>query len=93
MRSQSFDHDLSPGQRLLHDARILEARLKKQAEDELKKRAEDERKRAKAEARYGSLLTKHRDLVDKFLAIAERKVSVLDDYGDPSQSERSFIMH
>jgi hypothetical protein len=85
MRSQSFDHDLSPGQRLLHDARILEARLKKQAEDE--------RKRAKAEARYGSLLTKHRDLVDKFLAIAERKVSVLDDYGDPSQSERSFIMH
>src|SRR5258707_3988974 len=28
------------------------------------------------------LLTKHLDLVDRFLEIAERKVSVLDEYGD-----------
>jgi hypothetical protein len=28
------------------------------------------------------LLAKHHDLVDKFLEIAERRVSVLDDYGD-----------
>src|SRR5713226_1551912 len=28
------------------------------------------------------LLVKHRDLVDKFLEIAERRVSVLDEYGD-----------
>jgi hypothetical protein len=29
-----------------------------------------------------ALLAKHRGLVDKFLEIAERKVSVVDDYGD-----------
>jgi hypothetical protein len=29
-----------------------------------------------------ALIAKHRGLIDKFLEIAERKVSVLDDYGD-----------
>jgi hypothetical protein len=29
-----------------------------------------------------ALISKHRGLIDKFLTIAERKVSVLDDYGD-----------
>jgi restriction system protein len=34
------------------------------------------------EAQYGVLLTKHQDLVQKFLDITERKVSIVDDYGD-----------
>jgi len=75
-------HDVSPGQRCLDDARILEAKIKGQVEEEKKKRAEDERKRAEIEAPHRRLLTKHRDLVGKFLEIAERKVGVLDDYGD-----------
>jgi len=29
-----------------------------------------------------ALLTKHRGLIDKFLEIAERKVNIVDDYGD-----------
>jgi hypothetical protein len=45
-------------------------------------RAIEERERVEREAEYESLLTKCRDLVGKFLEIAERKVSVLDDYGD-----------
>jgi vacuolar-type H+-ATPase subunit E/Vma4 len=61
---------------------------KKLAEEQRKKGPEDERKRADEERKRAGLptlkvfLTKHRDLVDKFLDIAERKVSVLDDYGD-----------
>jgi HJR/Mrr/RecB family endonuclease len=31
---------------------------------------------------YDLLLLKHTDLIERFLEIAERKVSVLDDYGD-----------
>jgi hypothetical protein len=69
-------------QRLLDDARILEAKFKKQAEEERKNRAEDEWKRAEIETPHLRLLTKHRDLVGKFFEIAERKVGVLDDYGD-----------
>jgi hypothetical protein len=57
---------LTPGERLLRDAKTLEDRLNKQAEDE----------------RKGGLLAKHHDIVYKFLDIAERKVSVLDEYGD-----------
>ena len=34
---------------------------------------------------FKNILVKHRDLVDKFLEIAERKVSVLDDYGDENR--------
>jgi HJR/Mrr/RecB family endonuclease len=37
---------------------------------------------ANANSEYDLILVKHNDLVDKFLEIAERKVSVLDDYGD-----------
>src|ERR1700719_2724644 len=40
----------------------------------------DDRKSQGSE--YDLILVKHSDLVDKFLEIAERKVSVLDDYGD-----------
>jgi restriction endonuclease Mrr len=35
-----------------------------------------------AALRVDKILSENRDLVDKFLEIAERKVSVLDDYGD-----------
>lgn len=41
----------------------------------------DEEKRALDEF-TGRILVKHNDLVEKFLAIAERKVAVLDEYGD-----------
>jgi len=44
--------------------------------------SEDERESKCNE--YDLLLSKHIDLVEKFLEIAERKVSVLDDYGDES---------
>jgi Restriction endonuclease len=37
--------------------------------------------KAKAQT-VNNILTKHKDLVDKFLEIAERKVSIIDDYGD-----------
>ncbi len=71
----------------------LEAEQRRRAEEEAKRRAaleaelqrhaeEYEKRRADLDELYGWVLTKHRDLVDKFLRIAERKVSVLDDYGD-----------
>ena len=51
-----------------------------------KKREEEERaekeKEAVREAECERFLAENKDLVDKFLEIAERKVSVLDDYGD-----------
>ena len=42
---------------------------------------EEQRKQTLA-SDYDMILERHRDLVDKFLEIAERKVSVLDEYGD-----------
>jgi hypothetical protein len=53
--------------------------LQKRRED--KERAEKEKEAAR-EAEYERFLAENKDLVDKFLEIAERKVSVLDDYGD-----------
>jgi HJR/Mrr/RecB family endonuclease len=51
-----------------------------------KKRQDEERvereKEAAGEAECERLLAENKDLVDKFLEITERKVSVLDDYGD-----------
>jgi hypothetical protein len=55
---------------------------RRRAEEERGLRAEEERKRIDLELQFGSLVTRHQDLVDKFLEIAERKVSVLDDYGE-----------
>src|SRR3989338_5320747 len=54
-----------------------------------RQKQEDERHRAYQEERDGSgekLLAANQDLVNKFLEIAERKVSTLDDYGDESWS-------
>jgi Restriction endonuclease len=86
-------HDISPGQQVLWDARLLEEKLKKQAEDDRKKRAEDERKRAEVEAPCRRLLAKHGDLVGKFLEIAERKIGVLDDYGDENWDALPLEIH
>jgi hypothetical protein len=42
----------------------------------------EEERRAREDAGLFSLLENHKDLVDKFYQIAERKVSTLDDYGE-----------
>jgi hypothetical protein len=47
---------------------------------ELHQRLESERKAL--QAKYGVFLTRHKELVDRFFEIAERKVAVLDEYGD-----------
>jgi restriction endonuclease len=49
-------------------------------EREVQRQAEELAAECKRQA--DAVLTKNSDLVDKFLEIAERKVSVLDDYGD-----------
>ena len=67
--------DITPGQELLRKAREMEADLKRRHELD----AAQQKQRAALEARA---LANYRDLVDKFLEIAERKVSVVDDYGD-----------
>jgi HJR/Mrr/RecB family endonuclease len=46
----------------------------------------EEENRVREEARLISLLETHKDLVDKFYQIAERKVSTLDDYGEENWS-------
>jgi len=69
----------SPVQDLLRSARKLQSELKKRAEF-------DRTERSQLETKYGMLLTKHRDLLDKFLEITERKVSTVDDYGDENWS-------
>jgi HJR/Mrr/RecB family endonuclease len=53
--------------------------LQKKGEDE--ERAEKEKEAAR-EGECERFLAENKDLVDKFLEITERKVSVLDDYGD-----------
>lgn len=87
------EQTMSPGQDILRRARELESELKKRAEFDRTQRgqleaerAQLEAKRTQWEAKYGALLIKHRDLVEKFLEIAERKVSVVDDYGDENWS-------
>jgi restriction endonuclease len=65
------DHDL------LRKAIDLENQLKERARLEAAATP-----RADRDGGYDVFLTKHHDLVDKFLEIAERKISVLDDYGD-----------
>jgi len=59
-----------------HRRRVLYEERRRQDEE----RRKEEREREEAEVER--LLLTHRDLVDKFLQITERKVSVLDDYGD-----------
>lgn len=51
---------------------------KQEAEEE---RREQEKREAIAKSRQ-KILDRNRDLVGKFLEIAERKVSIIDDYGD-----------
>jgi restriction system protein len=67
--------DITPGQELLRKARDMEASLKRRYELE----SAQQKQRAALETQ---MLAKYRDLVDKFLEIAERKVCVTDDYGD-----------
>src|SRR5882762_3995434 len=55
------------------------------------KKASD--RKAAVESGYEMFLTKHRDLVDKFLEIAERKVSVIDDYGDEDLDALPLEVH
>ncbi len=67
---------------------LKEKEIKRKAEEE---RIEQERERKEEEeeeeeerilAEYNNMLERNKDLVEKFLTIAERKVSVIDDYGD-----------
>jgi hypothetical protein len=58
-----------------HDL-LPRARIEREVQRQAELKAADLRKRADA------VMTKNSDLVDRFLEIAERKVSILDDYGD-----------
>jgi restriction endonuclease Mrr len=61
-----------------------ELRRARDEQQQTSQRALDEQHRIEAEQQRDRELglTKHRDLVDKFLEITERKVSVVDQYGD-----------
>jgi len=71
---QEREKQLSAGPQ---SAKYLNA-LRRQQEEE--KRQERAKRLREIEAR--DLIGRHADLIDKFLAIAERKVSTLDEYGD-----------
>lgn len=68
-----------------HLKEVFQARLNEMRQ--ANKRAEEERSRQEEErmAKDGKdLLGRNKDLIDKFLEITERKVAVIDDYGDES---------
>jgi hypothetical protein len=66
---------------------------RRQRAEEERIRAEEERKRIEVELQFGSFLTKHHYLVEKFFEIAERKVSVLDDYGEENWDALPLEIH
>lgn len=57
-------------------------REEKERERQAKEKECEDKKRAAERDAAEKLLAKHSDTVNTFLAIAERKVSVLDEYGD-----------
>jgi hypothetical protein len=74
------DHSLLPWARAEREA---QRRAQSQAElRAAESRKQVELKAAESKRQAGAALTKNSDLVDRFLEIAERKVSILDDYGD-----------
>lgn len=61
-----------------------ESERRRLEETERRERAEAQRREDEAgsEARYVEWLHSHRDTIDRFMEITERKVSVVDEYGD-----------
>jgi restriction system protein len=59
------------------EARVAKEQAERKAKQEAEKQTVRERERMRQE-----LFNRNKDLVEKFLQIAERKVSIIDDYGD-----------
>jgi hypothetical protein len=77
----------NPKSELFHTIRrMLYQRESAMIRDREAKQARD---KVKENETVEELLAKYADLVNTFLAIAERKVSVLDEYGD----ERLYLLH
>lgn len=70
-------------QEYLELARYLQGRLQNRyAELRQEKQEADQRAKERRYERYKEWLSQNRRLVDRFLEVADRKVSLLDDYGD-----------
>jgi hypothetical protein len=70
-------------QEYLELAQYLRSHLQNRyAELRQQKQEEDQRARERRHGEYEQWLSRHQSLVDKFLEVADRKVSTLDDYGD-----------
>jgi restriction system protein len=66
-----------------HLKETLQARYdEKQTEAKQKQNEHEQREKAATEKVGLTLIERNKDLIDKFLEIAERKVSMIDDYGD-----------
>ena len=66
-----------------HLKEIFQKRFDEKKSQSKKEQEEYERQEQEKIEKYGqALFTRNKDLIDKFLDIAERKVSTIDDYGD-----------
>ena len=76
-------------QKKIEENKAKEAQNAKEAQkaknDEEKRVREEQEKRAKGEVEYQSIQNKYQNYIEKFCQIAEREVSVLDEWGDENR--------